>query len=105
MTEIGIIGFGQFGQFMARHLASFFDITVYDCGDLKFKAEEIGVRWSDFENTANKKIIIFAVPLSAFEEVLKQFCAFSAIRRDVFRRLFGENKTSRNDEQNLAGKG
>jgi prephenate dehydrogenase len=76
MTEIGIIGFGQFGQFMAQHLAPFFDVTVYDNCDLKNKADEIGVRWSDFETVAGKKIVIFAVPLKSFETVLTRAVPF-----------------------------
>jgi prephenate dehydrogenase len=72
MTEIGIIGFGQFGQFMAQHLAPFFDVTVCDRADLKSEAEKIGANWSDFENTVNKKIVVFAVPLKSFETVLRR---------------------------------
>ena len=76
MTEIGIIGFGQFGQFMARHLAPFFDVSVYDNADLKAEAAKIGVNWCDFENTANRKIVVFAVPLGAFETVIKYAVPF-----------------------------
>ena len=50
MDETGIIGFGQFGQFMAQHLAPFFDVAVFDNADLKFEAAQIGVNWSNFEN-------------------------------------------------------
>ena len=76
MTEIGIIGFGQFGQFMARHLAPFFDVAVCDNADLQNEAEKIGVTWSDFETVAGKKIVIFAVPLKSFETVLKSSVKF-----------------------------
>jgi len=72
MTEIGIIGFGQFGQFMAQHLAPFFDVTVCDNADRQTEAANIGVEWSAFEITSNKKIVIFAVPLNSFAEVLKR---------------------------------
>lgn len=76
MAEIGIIGFGQFGQFMARHLAPFFDVSVYDSADFRIEAEKIGVNWSDFEKTANKEIVVFAVPLGAFETVLNRAVPF-----------------------------
>lgn len=69
---LGIIGFGQFGQFMARHLAPFFDVAVCDAADLQREAEEIGVNWSDFETVANCKIVVFAVPLQSFETVLRR---------------------------------
>ena len=73
---VGIIGFGQFGQFMAQHLAPFFDVTVCDAADLSREAEKIGVRWSDFETVANCKIVVFAVPLPSFETVLRRAAEF-----------------------------
>ncbi len=76
MNELGIIGFGQFGQFMAQHLAPFFDVTVFDNADLQTEAEKLGVNWSDFETAASKKIVIFAVPLTAFETVLNRAVPF-----------------------------
>lgn len=76
MKELGIIGFGQFGQFMAQHLAPFFDVAVCDSANLQTEAEKIGVTWSDFETAASKNIVIFAVPLAAFEAVLKRAVPF-----------------------------
>lgn len=75
-TEIGIIGFGQFGQFMSRHLTPFFDVFVCDSSDRKREANEIGVRWCAFEEVAGKEIVNFAVPLKSFEEVLKNASKF-----------------------------
>lgn len=72
MNEIGIIGFGQFGRFMARHLAPFFSVTAFDNADLKGVAEKVGVNWRDFETTAGKESVIFAVPLNSFVEVLQR---------------------------------
>lgn len=76
MNEIGIIGFGQFGQFAAKQLAPFFDITVCDSADRQPDARKIGVRWSDFSDTAGKPIVIFAVPLAPLAEVLKRSVPF-----------------------------
>jgi prephenate dehydrogenase len=76
MTEIGIIGFGQFGQFMAQHLARFFEVAVYDSADLEQEAKEINVNWRDFETVAGKEIVIFAVPLKSFETVLRRAAPF-----------------------------
>lgn len=76
MKEIGIIGFGQFGRFMAQHLAAFFDVTVCDNAELQTEAEKINVKWSDFETVAGKEIVIFAIPLSAFEQVLRRAVPF-----------------------------
>lgn len=76
MKEIGIIGFGQFGRFMAQHLAPFFDVAVCDNAELRAEAGKLGVKWSDFETVAAKGIVIFAVPLSAFEQVLHRAVPF-----------------------------
>lgn len=76
MSEIGIIGFGQFGQFAAKQLVPFFDVTVCDRADRQTEAKKVGVRWNDFSNTANKPLVIFAVPLNPFAEVLKRAVPF-----------------------------
>jgi prephenate dehydrogenase len=76
MTEIGIIGFGQFGQFMAQHLAPFFEVAVCDIADRQAEAEKIGVNWSDFATVAGKAIVVFAVPLKSFETVLARAAPF-----------------------------
>ncbi len=76
MKELGIIGFGQFGQFTARHLVPFFDVSVFDERDLHDEAAEIGVKWRDFADVANKPIVIFATPLKSFESVLKRALPF-----------------------------
>lgn len=76
MSEIGIIGFGQFGQFMARHLAPFFAVSVCDSADLRETAANLNVEWGDFETVAGKRIVIFAVPLKSFETVLKRAVPF-----------------------------
>ncbi len=84
--EIGIIGFGQFGQFMAQYLALFFDVTVCDTADRQIEAETIGVKWRQFGTVAGKEIVIFAVPLKSFAEVLKRAVPFlqkNAICLDV----------------------
>lgn len=76
MKEIGIIGFGQFGRFMARHLAPFFDVAVCDNDELQAEAEKINVEWRDFETVAAREVVIFAVPLGAFEQVLHRAAPF-----------------------------
>src|SRR5688500_5966974 len=76
MNELGIIGFGQFGQFMAQHLAPFFDVTACDNTDFQNEAKKLHIKWGDFETTASKKIVIFAVPLKSFEAVLKRALPF-----------------------------
>lgn len=69
--RLGIIGFGQFGRFMARHLAPHFDVLVCDAGDYSAAAADIGVRWAGFDEIASCEIVVFAVPLGALESVVK----------------------------------
>lgn len=76
MNKLGIIGFGQFGQFTAKQLAPFFEVTVFDNVNRQTEAREIGVTWSDFSGAAGKPIVIFAVPLSPLAEVLKRSVPF-----------------------------
>ena len=76
MSEIGIIGFGQFGQFMAQHLAPHFEVAVCDRAARQDEAEKIGVKWSAFEAVAGREIVIFAVPLKSFETVLRRAVPF-----------------------------
>ncbi len=85
MVEIGIIGFGQFGQFMAQHLAPFFETAVCDNADRQIEAEKIGVKWRQFETVAGKEIVIFAVPLKSFEAVLRRAVPF--LRTDAAQKL------------------
>ena len=61
---------------MAQHLAPFFEVTVFDRADCAREAQKIGVRWGDFESVAGKEIVIFAVPLKAFEAVLTRAVPF-----------------------------
>jgi prephenate dehydrogenase len=81
MAEIGIVGFGQFGQFMAQHLAPFFDVAACDAADLRQKAERIGVRWLDFEAVVARQTVVFAVPLRSLETVLRR--AAPHLRKDA----------------------
>lgn len=81
MSEIGIIGFGQFGQFMAQYLALFFDVSVYDTIDRQIEAEQAGAKWREFETTVSREVVIFAVPLNSLETVLRRALPF--LRKDA----------------------
>jgi prephenate dehydrogenase len=74
MTEaresLSIFGFGSFGQFMARHLACYFDVLVWDRVDLKSRAEEFGVRWAEPAELVTSSIVVHAVPVQNLESLL-----------------------------------
>lgn len=70
--EIGIIGFGQFGQFAAKHLKDNFKVFAAD----KFKKKAEGVSFVSIEEAASKDIVIVAVPINQFEKTLLEIRGF-----------------------------
>ena len=69
---LGIIGFGRFGQLIAKHLKYHLLVYVSDCLDKSKIAKEIGVVFTSVEECAKKDIVILCVPISKFESVLNQ---------------------------------
>lgn len=70
MTALGIIGFGQFGQLAARHLARHFDITVFDRAVDGAMAEALGVSAGSFEDCCACGVVMLAVPVRVFPDIL-----------------------------------
>jgi len=70
--EIGLIGFGQFGQFFVQHLKEKAKIFVADKIDKSTEAEKLGVKFVSINEAAAKELVILAVPMSSFENTLKE---------------------------------
>jgi prephenate dehydrogenase len=68
---LGIIGFGAFGQFLARHLVQHFAIFVHDTRDISTAARNIGVHSCTLRDAAAKDVVIMAVPVQEFEKCIK----------------------------------
>jgi len=68
--KIGIIGFGQLGQFMAKLLSKQFEVFVSDVVDRQKEAEETGAKFVSSSEAASKDIVIVSVPISKFEQVM-----------------------------------
>lgn len=79
--QLGLIGYGNFGQFIAPYLLPFCDITAYDARDISHAARVTGVRVGTLAETAAQPIVVFAVPVQYLAEVLTQCRAF--IRADA----------------------
>jgi prephenate dehydrogenase len=79
MKQLGIIGFGSFGSFMAAHLRPFFEIVVFDLRDLRSAAEEAGVEWGSFETVVAVDALILAVPVQDMEDVLERVAGCPAL--------------------------
>jgi prephenate dehydrogenase len=69
VEEIGIIGFGRFGQFAASILKDDFRVTVYDRRKLPCPK---GIRWGTLSNVAAKPVLLLCVPIS---EIRKTCCS------------------------------
>jgi len=73
MTQqsLGLIGIGAFGKLAAKHLAPHFDLVLHDAAannaDL---ATKIGARTGDLSEAAGCDIVVLAVPIQKFKQVL-----------------------------------
>ncbi len=68
--EIGIIGFGNFGKFMAKHLKTKAEVFVFDILDREKEAKALGISLVSFDEAVSKGIVIICVPMQDFESVL-----------------------------------
>ncbi|WP_377191452.1 prephenate dehydrogenase/arogenate dehydrogenase family protein [Ruegeria meonggei] len=86
-TSVGIIGFGAFGQLIARHLNEQFKLIAYDPSpNLKEDASKLGVSLTSLDQVAKCDVIVVASPVSSFESVVRSIapiCRPGAIIVDV----------------------
>jgi prephenate dehydrogenase len=68
--KIGIIGFGNFGKFLAKHLVKKAEVVVTDAINKDKEALELGVDFVSFNEVAKQKIIILATTMNSLEETL-----------------------------------
>ena len=73
---LGIIGLGAFGRFMVRHVAPYCRVVGYDVNppspELLERDQASAVHQTTLAETAAADIVVFAVPLEALENVVKQ---------------------------------
>ncbi|WP_244183803.1 prephenate dehydrogenase [Acetobacter tropicalis] len=68
---VGLIGFGAFGQLVARHMTPHVQVLAYDNrNSLEDTAQTLGVRLTDLTTVARCRIIILAIPVQAMADVL-----------------------------------
>ncbi len=68
--EIGIIGFGSFGQYLAKDFSKITKVCVTSRTKRIDIAKELGVQFVSLDEICSKKIIIISVAMDAFEETL-----------------------------------
>jgi prephenate dehydrogenase len=76
MQQLGLIGFGDFGRFIVKHLKPFFNIVVYDSKDIRTPAHKLGVKTCSLKEAASKPIVIIAVPVHYFQNVIEEIKGF-----------------------------
>lgn len=74
--KIGIVGFGKFGQFLAKTFVKENEVYCVDKDDMSAVAKSIGCEYYPLYDTvsfakANVDVILFAVSIISFEEVLR----------------------------------
>lgn len=70
--RLGLIGFGQFGRFAARHLRDHFTVLVTDRADLRRQAEALEVEWASLGEAAASPVVVVAVPLTAMAGIFEE---------------------------------
>ena len=83
MKTFGILGFGNFGRFMAKHLADRFELVVSDLPghDISEAAAELGVKTGTLADAAGCDIVVLCVPVQHLEDLLKSAAEY--IRPDA----------------------
>tara|TARA_Y100000310_G_scaffold218893_1_gene220235 strand:- start:1813 stop:2541 length:729 start_codon:yes stop_codon:yes gene_type:complete len=71
-VEIGVIGFGRFGEFLTGHLSKDCRVYVYGRSDKSDKIKEKNAVPASLEEVCKKDVVVLAVPISEFEKVLVQ---------------------------------
>lgn len=70
--KIGVIGFGRFGQLIAKHLKKFGPVLVYNRSNKKRQAKALGCEWVNLKEVCQADLVILAVPISELEKVIKK---------------------------------
>lgn len=68
-TSLGVIGFGAFGQLLARHLGRYFHLHVHDPAIASTDIDHVTL--TDLACAARQPIVILAVPVSQMEAVAR----------------------------------
>lgn len=72
MKTLGIVGFGRFGQLVARHAAGKFKARVCDKKPMESAAKKLGARFTSLEECAAQEMVLFCTPISKLEGALEE---------------------------------
>jgi len=77
--KIAIVGFGRFGQFWAKTLKPFGEVSVFNRSDQNKVAKQIGVKFEKFDRLnelRNVDLVFVSVAISATEKVMRKIGPF-----------------------------
>lgn len=74
--KIGIIGFGRFGKLLVKYLAQDFEVLVFDRNNNIKEIEKMNAAPETLQNTCKCDIVIPAVPISSFENIIREIKPF-----------------------------
>lgn len=86
MSTLTVIGFGRFGQTLCKLLNGDFDITVYTrspMGDVANHLQNGLAFTNDLSTAYSSDIIVYAVPISAFESVIRSHMPYIESRHQL----------------------
>jgi prephenate dehydrogenase len=75
-VNLGLIGFGRFGEFAAKHLRRRLKVVVWDLRDLRKKAAALGVAWGSLQEAASQESVLVAVPVAELPSALDSVVPF-----------------------------
>lgn len=73
--RVGVLGFGNFGQFLAKRLVTDFDVFATSRRDYSSTAQELGVGWclsTDELVSQRLDVLLLCVSVLSFEEMVRQ---------------------------------
>jgi prephenate dehydrogenase len=70
--NLGIIGFGRFGEFTALQLRNSLRVLVWDVRDLRKRAAALGVTWGTLREVASASFVLVAVPVAELNAALDE---------------------------------
>ncbi|MFQ5701346.1 MAG: prephenate dehydrogenase/arogenate dehydrogenase family protein [Acidobacteriota bacterium] len=76
MRNLGLIGFGRFGQFIAKYLRSRLHLFVWDLRDQRKKAASLGLTWATLEEAASCQTVVLATPIAEMPTALGQVAPY-----------------------------
>jgi prephenate dehydrogenase len=72
MREVGLIGFGNFGKFLAKNICSYYRIFAYDKNVASDNSCGENITITDLQECLSKEIIVLSIPVQYIDSFLKE---------------------------------